>query len=78
MSDGELENEKVKMVRRKDMNNKVTDRQRDRFPDGRVQGQVVPEFADPGSGKSVLNALEKRRNKLDRFTSSASEAVLGG
>ena len=47
------------MGRRKDMNNKVTDRQRDRFPDGRVQGQVVPEFADPGSGKSVLNALEK-------------------
>ena len=43
------------------MNNKVTDRQRDRFPDGRVQGQVVPEFADPGSGKSVLNALEKKK-----------------
>ena len=43
------------------MNNKVTDRQRDRFPDGRVQGKVVPEFADPGSGKSVLNALEKKK-----------------
>ena len=55
-----LENE-TKLRWAGEMNNKVTDRQRDRFPDGRVQGQVVPEFADPGSGKSVLNALEKNK-----------------